>query len=304
MTQTKERMQPEQRKGPQPFRLPLPPVARAKLREAGVYCQPRVFREYQTGAGRHVLKGVESGGAVREFGHYVVFCDSEGQPLPWLQPIQSIGANGLHAVVIAPSLVSVEVFRVQQTYDVLIAKHELRGGTPGQRLRTWPEILFHGRQGASLAAKGCGGRGPRPGGGRAHHAGVLHAGGGTAGDPVSIRGGGDGGDQGGGVIIGCDRALYAHATRSRRRARARSERRAETSLLRVAVAESNSRRALTVRYRVPWRAVLPAGKVRPHWTGTGVRAGFAVGGLQQSGFNVASSTAQVRATPALMRAPP
>ena len=168
MTQTNGRMQPEQRKGPQPFRLPLPPVARARLREAGVYCQPRVFREYQTGAGRHVLKGVESGGAVRELGHYVVFCDPEGQPLPWLQPIQSIGANGLHAVVIAPSLVSVEVFRVQQTYDVLIAKHELRGGTPGQRLRTcrhdslMADIPQAAAGAASKdAAKGCGGRGSR-----------------------------------------------------------------------------------------------------------------------------------------------
>jgi hypothetical protein len=50
-------------------------------------------------------------------------------------------------VVIAPSLVSVEMFRVQQTYDLLIAKHALRGGTPGERLRMWSEILFHGRQG-------------------------------------------------------------------------------------------------------------------------------------------------------------
>jgi hypothetical protein len=94
-----------------------------------------------------VLKGVESGGAVRELGHYVVFCDPVGRPLPWLQPVESIGANGPHAVVIAPSLVSVEMFRVQQTYDLLIAKHELRGGLLGQRLRMWSEILFHGRQG-------------------------------------------------------------------------------------------------------------------------------------------------------------
>jgi hypothetical protein len=45
---------------------------------------------------------VESGGAVREVGHYVLFCDENGRAIPWLQPLQSIGANGLHAVVIAP----------------------------------------------------------------------------------------------------------------------------------------------------------------------------------------------------------
>jgi hypothetical protein len=90
---------------------------------------------------------VESGGAVRELGHFVVFCDAEGQPVPWLQPVQSIGANGLHAVVIAPSLVSVELFRFEQTYELLIARHTSHAAGGNGRPRLWSEVLFRGRQG-------------------------------------------------------------------------------------------------------------------------------------------------------------
>ena len=42
----------------------------------------------------------------------------------WLQPIDSVAVNGPHAFVIATTLVSVEVFRIRNTYDVLIATHD------------------------------------------------------------------------------------------------------------------------------------------------------------------------------------
>jgi hypothetical protein len=128
-------------------RLLLPPRALQKLSVAGIYCQPRLSLAYQKSAKRYVLRGVESGGAVREFGHYVAFCDSKGQSIPWLQPLQSIGANGPHAVIIAPSLVSAEMFRVEQTYELIIARHEARSGKDGKLPFVFSQAVFVGRHG-------------------------------------------------------------------------------------------------------------------------------------------------------------
>lgn len=130
-----------------PIRLPLPRVALRQLREAGIYCQASVSLEYQGAGDRYVARGVESGGAVREIGHFVAFCDANGRSLPWLQPLQSIGANGLHAVVIAPLLVAVEIFRFEQTYELLIAGHEPLPGDRRRRPQLRSEVLFRGRQG-------------------------------------------------------------------------------------------------------------------------------------------------------------
>ena len=107
-----------------------------RLQEAGILCQPEVSLQFQTLAKRSVLRGVESGGAIKEIGRYVTFCDERGERLVWLQPIDSVGVNGRHAVVIALGLVSVEVFRVRNTYDVLIAKYEVSELAEGQRGRT------------------------------------------------------------------------------------------------------------------------------------------------------------------------
>ena len=118
-----------------------------RLQEAGILCQPEVSLQYQTLAKRSVLRGVESGGAVKEIGRYVTFCDERGERIAWLQPIDSVGVNGRHAVVIALGLVSVEVFRVRNTYDVLIAKYDVSQPSEGQRGRIEARVLFRGRQG-------------------------------------------------------------------------------------------------------------------------------------------------------------
>ena len=128
-------------------RLRLPPAALQKLSAAGIYCQPRVSLAFQKSAHRHVLRAVESGGAVREFGHYVAFCDGKGQPIPWVQPLDSIGANGPHAVIIAPAVVSVEMFRVEHTYELLIARHEARPAKDGGPPRAFSQAVFMGRHG-------------------------------------------------------------------------------------------------------------------------------------------------------------
>jgi hypothetical protein len=143
----KETKQDETRGKRPPARLLLPAPALQKLSATGIYCQPRISLAYQKSAKRHVLRGIESGGAVREYGHYVVFCDSKGQPLPWLQPLQSIIANGPHAVIIAPSLVSVEMFRVEQTYELIIARHEARAGKDGRPPFVFSQAVFVGRHG-------------------------------------------------------------------------------------------------------------------------------------------------------------
>lgn len=103
-------------------RLPLPRPALARLKQLNIYCETRVSLETRRDK-RAVLRAVESGGAVHEMGHYVLFCDPKGQPLPWLQQIQSLVANGRHAVIVAESLVSVEVFRYRHTYQLLIVEH-------------------------------------------------------------------------------------------------------------------------------------------------------------------------------------
>ncbi len=50
-------------------------------------------------------------------------------------------------MVIAPALVSVQVFRAQQTYEMLTARHEPRGGEDGRRPRLSSQVPFRGTQG-------------------------------------------------------------------------------------------------------------------------------------------------------------
>ena len=147
MTERNETKQQDRRGKRAAVRLLLPGAALEKLSSAGIYCQPRVSLAYQKSTRRHVLRAVESGGAVREFGHYVAFCDSRGRAIPWLQPLESITANGPHAAIIAPALVSVEMFRVEHTYELIIARHEARSGTNGKPPFVFSQALFVGRQG-------------------------------------------------------------------------------------------------------------------------------------------------------------
>ncbi len=81
--------------------------------EADIWCHAEVSVQRRRLAQRSVLRGVESGGATKEIGRYITFCGERGEQLGWLQPIDSIAGNGRHAIVIAATIVSVEVFRVQ-----------------------------------------------------------------------------------------------------------------------------------------------------------------------------------------------
>ena len=129
-----------------PTRLVLPSAALGRLTEVGIYCQRSVSIEMRQKDKHAVVRGVESGGAIKEIGHYILFCDESGKSLSWLQPIQSIVANGLHAVVIAETLISVEMFRFENTYELLIVRHGTRT-VDGQRVRPDRKERFRGTQG-------------------------------------------------------------------------------------------------------------------------------------------------------------
>jgi hypothetical protein len=117
------------------------------LRTAGIYCQPSVSIEHQHLAKKYVLRGVESGGAVAEVGAYASFVDEQGNALPWLQRVDSIGVNGVHAIVVAPVLIRVQMLRVERTYDLLITRHLAKSGD-NKRPRLESSILFYGRRGS------------------------------------------------------------------------------------------------------------------------------------------------------------
>jgi hypothetical protein len=128
--------------------LRLPPITLKCLRTAGIYCQPSVSIEHQHLAKKYVLRGVESGGAVAEVGAYASFVDEQGSALPWLQRVDSIGVNGVHAIVVAPGLIRVQMLRIERTYDLLITRHQLAKSGNSQRPQLESSILFYGRRGS------------------------------------------------------------------------------------------------------------------------------------------------------------
>lgn len=125
----------------------LPKRVLGHLNEIGVFAQPHVSLERQHLARRYVMRGIESGGAVKGIGRYVTFCGPTGEPLHLLCPIDAIALNGLHAVVIAPILVRVELFRASRTYQLLITRHEPAKVEDGRRPPVESRILFRGVNG-------------------------------------------------------------------------------------------------------------------------------------------------------------
>ena len=127
--------------------LALPTGVLKALQKRGIYCTPGVSLEHQHLAKRYVLRGVESGGAVSDMGRACAFVSPEGDPLPWLQSLDSIAVNGRHAIFLAESLVRVEMLRTVRTCELAITLHTL-SNVPG---RNRPEIatmlVFRGRDG-------------------------------------------------------------------------------------------------------------------------------------------------------------
>jgi hypothetical protein len=117
-----------------------------QVRKTGIRCRPQLDIVYQQQAKAWKLRGEESGGAVELLGHYVGFVGVDGCPLPWLQRVQNFLPNGMHAVIVEDEFVRVEMFRFENTYDLLVTKHWLEQRT-GQKAEMRNAILFLGRNG-------------------------------------------------------------------------------------------------------------------------------------------------------------
>jgi hypothetical protein len=126
------------------------------LRERGIFARSAVSIERQHLAQRYVVRGLESGGAVGDVGHYVTFARDDGLPAEYLCPVESIGANGLHAVVVAPSIVRIEMLRKAHTYELLITQHRPQALSERKTPSLETKILFrgiHGRLEVELAGQ-------------------------------------------------------------------------------------------------------------------------------------------------------
>ena len=126
------------------------------LKERGIFAHSPVSLEHQHLAKRYVVRGLESGGAVGDVGRYVTFSQEDGQPIEWLHPVEAIGVNGLHAVVVSSVLVRVEMLRKGQTYELLITQHGPGATNDGKRPPLETMLLFrgiHGRLDLDLSGK-------------------------------------------------------------------------------------------------------------------------------------------------------
>jgi hypothetical protein len=127
--------------------LPLTRRALRELKDRGIYAHSQLSVEHQQLAERYVMRGLESGGCVNDVGRYVSFADEEGKPLEYLYPVEAIGVNGLHAVVISSNLFRADMLRKGRTYELLVSHHRLGAATDGQRPSLESEIVFRGIHG-------------------------------------------------------------------------------------------------------------------------------------------------------------
>src|ERR1017187_5549700 len=125
-------------------------------KERGIFAHSPVSLEHQHLAKRYVVRGLESGGAAGDVGRYVTFIQADGQPVEYLHPVEAIGVNGLHAVIVAPVLVRVEILRKGRTYELLITHHRSGITSDGKRPPLETKVLFrgiHGRLDLYLSGK-------------------------------------------------------------------------------------------------------------------------------------------------------
>ena len=127
--------------------LALPRRAVRILKERGIFAHALISVEHQQLAQRYVLRGLESGGSVGDVGRYVTFAGLKGQPLEYLHPVEAIGVNGLHAVVISPEVVRVDMLRKGRTYELLMTRHTVCSVENGNRPACVTAILFRGIHG-------------------------------------------------------------------------------------------------------------------------------------------------------------
>lgn len=121
--------------------LRLSRIALRVLRERGISAHSSVSLEHQHWAKGYVVRGVESGGAAGDVGHFVTLAQEDGQPAECFCPVETIGVNGPHAVVLAPVLVRAEMLRKASTYELLITHHRPSPASNGTRPQLESKIL-------------------------------------------------------------------------------------------------------------------------------------------------------------------
>jgi hypothetical protein len=129
------------------YGLALPSSVLKALQKRGIYCTPGVSLEHQHLATRYVLRGVESGGAVSDMGRACAFVAEDGSPLSWLQSIRSIAVNGRHAILLAESMVRIEMLRSERTWELAITLHTISRASGRERPQIVSRPLFRGRDG-------------------------------------------------------------------------------------------------------------------------------------------------------------
>ena len=129
------------------YGLALPASVLRAIQKRGIYCTPGVSLEHQYLAKRYVLRGVESGGAVSDMGRACAFVSPDGDPLPWLQSLDTITVNGRHAIFLAECLVRVEMLRTVRTCELAITLHTLSHSSGRNRPEVASTLLFRGRDG-------------------------------------------------------------------------------------------------------------------------------------------------------------
>ena len=117
------------------------------LRERGIFAQSSVSLQHQQLANCYVVRGVESGGAAGDIGRYVTFAQEDGRPIGCLYPVEAIGVNGVHSVVVAPVLVRLDMLRKGRTYELLITRHTAGKANDGRRPQLDTTVLFRGVHG-------------------------------------------------------------------------------------------------------------------------------------------------------------
>jgi hypothetical protein len=146
----------KQKRLPDAHGLRLTRQALRVLKERGIFAHSPVSLEHQHLAKRYVVRGLESGGAAGDVGRYVTFTHADGQPVEYLHPVEAIGVNGLHAIVVATELVRVEMLRKGRTYELLVTQHRSGIASDGRRPPLETKVLFrgiHGRLELDLSGK-------------------------------------------------------------------------------------------------------------------------------------------------------
>lgn len=120
----------------------------AALETARIRAQSRVFTVRQPG-GKLVLKAQESGGGLKDIGHYVGFLPLKDIPFVMNQKLISLGKNSIHRRIVATAIIRFEVFRYRDNYlHVWITLHRTTRPGDETKLRAASgQTLFRGKYG-------------------------------------------------------------------------------------------------------------------------------------------------------------